>query len=105
MRAQNGTRALLLVAVPFCHLTLKCKKPLNCSYLWKDELIPTQLNHIGDHIKKRRFELKMKAGECQKILGVDKSTLTRWESGQHRPGKELWSKIVCFLGYDAAVTK
>ena len=91
--------------MPFCRVTLKCNKPLNCSYLWKNELIPTQLNHIGDHIKKRRFEVKMKAAECQRILGVDKSTLTKWESGQHQPGKVMWSKIATFLGYNPAGTK
>ncbi len=35
---------------------------------------------FGDHIKKRRFGLKMKAKDCQAFLGVDKGTLADWES-------------------------
>jgi DNA-binding transcriptional regulator YiaG len=42
----------------------------------------------------------MKAVECQKILGVDKSTLTRWENGEHKPDHVGRVKIIRFLGYD-----
>jgi DNA-binding transcriptional regulator YiaG len=91
--------------MPFCHLTLKCRKPQNCSYLWKASLYPTTPTHIGKHIKKRRFDLKLKATECQKLLGVDKSTLTNWENGKHRPSRQAHAGIVRFLGYDPAATK
>lgn len=54
-------------------------KPKNDSHLWKQGLCPTHPQHIGEWIKKRRFDLKMTAVECRKILGVDKSTLVNWE--------------------------
>jgi hypothetical protein len=57
--------------MPFCHLTLKCHKPQNCSYLWKTDRYPANPRHIGEHLKKRRFDLKMKAVDCQKLLDVD----------------------------------
>jgi DNA-binding transcriptional regulator YiaG len=67
--------------------------------LWKNQGCPTEFKHIGDHIKKRRFELKMTAVECREILGVNKDTLADWEAGRHEPGKRFKPVIVGFLGY------
>ena len=86
--------------MPFSHLTLKCAKPKNLNYLWKRDHFPEHPRHIGDHIKKQRFAQKMSAKECQRILGVDKSTLTKWEQGKHFPAREMRQRIVRFLGYD-----
>ena len=47
----------------------------------------------------RRYDLKMTAVECWKLLGVDKSALTAWEHGKHLPDHENGAKIVGFLGY------
>jgi len=44
------------------------------------------------------FDLKMRAVECRKILGVDKSTLLNWEQGRHEPNRENRKKILRFLG-------
>jgi DNA-binding transcriptional regulator YiaG len=68
--------------------------------LWKTDQYPANPRHIGEHIKKRRFDLKMPAFECQKILGVAKETLSNWERGKHEPGKEVRRRIIRFLGYD-----
>jgi DNA-binding transcriptional regulator YiaG len=83
--------------MPFCHLRLIQRKPKNDSYLWKSDHYPANPRHIGEHIKKRRFDLKMPAVECQKILGVDKSTLLNWEQGRHEPSNENRKKILEFL--------
>jgi len=40
---------------------------------------------MGEHILKQRYDLKMKAVDRRKLLGVDKSTLTKWEQGHHKP--------------------
>ena len=85
--------------MPFCHLRLKQRKPKNDSYLWKTEHYPTHPRHIGEQIKKRRFDLKMTAVECRKILGVDKATLTKWEQGKHNPSQQMRKKIARFLGH------
>ncbi len=86
--------------MPFCHLGLKLAKPKNDSYLWKFDQYPAHPRHIGEHIKKRRLDLKMPAVECQKLLGVDKSTLTRWEQGRHKPSRGMRKKITRFLGFN-----
>lgn len=54
---------------------------------------PAHPSHIGEHIKKRRFDLKLPACECQKLLGADKSTLTKWECGNHRPTRNHLARI------------
>jgi DNA-binding transcriptional regulator YiaG len=54
------------------------------------------LEHIDEEIKKRRFDLKLTAFECRKILGVDKSTLSNWEQGKHRPSREHRARIIRF---------
>jgi DNA-binding transcriptional regulator YiaG len=86
--------------MPFCHLRLIQTKPKNDSYLWKSDRYPAHPRHIGEQIKKRRFDLKMPAHECQKILGVDKGTLHDWEQGKHQPNRENLVRIIQFLGYE-----
>jgi transcriptional regulator with XRE-family HTH domain len=75
-------------------------KPKNTSYLWKPDRYPEHPKHVGEHILKRRYDKKMPAVECQKLLGVDKGTLTRWEQGKHKPSRKHLERILRFLGYD-----
>jgi DNA-binding transcriptional regulator YiaG len=84
--------------MPFCQLRLVETKPKNDSYLWKSDLYAAHPQHIGEETKKHRFDLKMTAVECRKILGVDKSTLTKWEQGRHEPNEFNRQKILRFLG-------
>jgi DNA-binding transcriptional regulator YiaG len=86
--------------MPFCHLTLTCRKPKNDNYLWKSGQYPAEPRHIGQHVKRRRFDLRMTAAECQKILGVDKGTLRDWEKGKHQPARKARERIARFLDYD-----
>ena len=30
-------------------------------------------------------------------LGVDQSTLARWEQGRHRPSRKLWERMVAMV--------
>ena len=83
--------------MPFCHLRLVETKPKNDSYLWKSELYPARPRHIDEGIKKRRFDLKMTAVKCRKILDVDKSILVNWEGGRHKPSRDNREKIAQFL--------
>ncbi len=83
----------------FFHITLRSPKPVTASYLWRIKA-PTNPAHVGEHIKKRRFELKLKSVDVRRILGVDKGTLTRWERGTHQPSKPFLQKISEFLGFN-----
>jgi DNA-binding transcriptional regulator YiaG len=83
--------------MPLCHLRLVEVKPKNDSYLWKSTLYPAHPKHIGEQIKKRRFDLKMTAVECCKILGINKSTLVNWEGRRHEPNHKNRQTIAKFL--------
>jgi transcriptional regulator with XRE-family HTH domain len=43
----------------------------------------------------------MKAVDGRKLLGVDKSTLTKWEQGKHRRSWEHPARFLRFLGIDS----
>src|SRR5262249_29104550 len=90
-------RSTALAAMPFCHLRLIEAKPKNDSYLWKPDHYPAHPAHIGEQIKKRRFDLKMTAVESCKILSVNKSTLGNWERGRFKPSRQNRKKIERFL--------
>lgn len=45
----------------------------------QNDQYPANPRHIGEHVRKRRFDLKMTAVECRKVLSVDKSTLADWD--------------------------
>ena len=78
-------------------------KPKNDSYLWKSDLYPAYPRYIGEQIKKHRFDLKMTAIECCKVLAVNKSTLVNWEQGRHKPSQEHLARISWFLGGERPV--
>jgi transcriptional regulator with XRE-family HTH domain len=77
--------------LPFCSLTLKAQKPTK---------LPTILNSVGDHIKKRRLQLGLHQAQVAEILDVDESTITNWEKNRTSPALRAIPKIIEFLGYD-----
>src|SRR5439155_25467053 len=85
--------------MPFGHLRLVQSKPKNNSYLWKSDHYPAQPKHVGEQIEKHRFDLKMPAHECQKLLGVDKTSLTNCKAVKHKPRLEMRKKIARFFEY------
>ncbi|MHB9010697.1 MAG: helix-turn-helix domain-containing protein [Ignavibacteriaceae bacterium] len=71
---------------------MHAKKPLSKAY-------PEVLKTIGDHIRKRRVELKLFQKDVSKILGVKKESIYNWENNYASPKIHLLSKIIKFLGY------
>jgi len=62
--------------------------------------IPTQLNTLGDHIRKRRLGLKMLQRDVGKQLGVDKTSVFNWEGNRSSPEIRYIPAIIQFLGYN-----
>jgi transcriptional regulator with XRE-family HTH domain len=58
------------------------------------------LETLGDHIKKRRMDLRLTQKELAKRLGVDKTTIQSWEKRRVRPSLVKIMKITEFLGCD-----
>ncbi|MCL4511355.1 MAG: helix-turn-helix domain-containing protein [Bacteroidetes bacterium] len=79
-----------MVALPFCHFEKTTKKALPKGY-------PKDLKTIGDHVRKRRLDLKLTQKEVAAILGVDECTVWNWEKNRTRPLPSLIARISEFL--------
>ena len=81
-----------MVALPFCHFEKTAKKPVSKAY-------PKDLITLGDHIRKRRLDLKLTQKQVAGVVGVDKTTVWNWESNRTEPLTKLLPTIILFLGY------
>src|SRR4029077_11783511 len=66
----------------FCRVRLNGKKP-------KDKAYPKKVTTIGDAIRKRRLELRLRQKDLAKIIGYDKTNVLNWEKGHTRPSGEF----------------
>jgi transcriptional regulator with XRE-family HTH domain len=55
---------------------------------------------LGEHLIKRRAELRLLQREVAERIGTDLFSLIHWEKGQHEPAIRFWPRIISFLGYD-----
>jgi transcriptional regulator with XRE-family HTH domain/cell division protein FtsB len=62
--------------------------------------VPTELNTVGDHIRRKRLDLKMLQREVAEQLGVCEPSLFNWEANTVSPGIEYMPAIIRFLGYN-----
>ena len=85
-------------ALPFCKVTLKAKKPISASY-------PKTLKTLGDHLRKRRLDLKLLQKDVAQKIGVDKASINNWENNRISPSLNFIPKIIEFLGYAPYDTK
>jgi transcriptional regulator with XRE-family HTH domain len=79
-------------ALPFCRVSLKGQKPIPKPY-------PRQLKTLGDHLRKKRLDLKLLQKEVALILGVDETTIDNWENNHSSPRLRHIPGIIKFLGY------
>ena len=56
--------------------------------------------NIGEHLKKRRQELKLLQKDVVEILAVTENTITNWENEKATPLVYHYPKIIAFLGYN-----
>jgi len=54
---------------------------------------------IGDHIKKRRMDLRLLQKDIAKRWNVTEETITNWENGYSIPMISYYPLIIEFLGY------
>lgn len=80
-------------ALHFCDVTLTAQKPLSESY-------PISLMTIGEHLRKRRLDLKLFQKDIAKILGVTTDTVTNWEKNRSNPTLKVMPIIINFLCYN-----
>ena len=79
--------------MPFCHVTLKARRPPDSKY-------PKELRTLGDHIRKRRLDLGLFQEHAADQIGVDEDTIYRWESNESIPQVRFIPTIIKLLGYN-----
>lgn len=73
-------------------MQLHAKKTVSKAY-------PKELRTIGDHIRKRRLDLKLTQKQVAELVGVDQTTVWNWESNRTEPLTRHLPSIIIFLGY------
>jgi DNA-binding transcriptional regulator YiaG len=61
---------------------------------------PVELNTLGDHIRKRRFDLGLSQVALARKFGVNRNAVTNWETGVQKPGLGQMPGVIEFLGYE-----
>ena len=61
---------------------------------------PKVLNTLGDHMKKRRYELGLRQIDAGKQIEVTADTILNWETNACPPSIRYMPGIIAFLGYD-----
>jgi transcriptional regulator with XRE-family HTH domain len=55
---------------------------------------------IGEHIRKRRLQLKLTLKKAARLLGTDEWSVINWEKGRTTPAVYRLPTIIRFLGYN-----
>ena len=78
--------------LPFCRMCLKAQRPVHPDY-------PKTLKTLGDHLKKRRMDLKLSQGEVARRIGAVESSVLNWEKNRAKPSLPFLPRIIELLGY------
>jgi transcriptional regulator with XRE-family HTH domain len=62
--------------------------------------IPAELNTVGDHIRRKRLDLKMLQREVAERIGVGETSVFKWEANTSQPDLKYMPAIIRFLGYN-----
>jgi DNA-binding transcriptional regulator YiaG len=60
---------------------------------------PTQPQSLGDHIRKKRMDLRISQGAVARHLGVSEDCVCYWEQNRNQPRLYQYPAIIKFLGY------
>ena len=55
---------------------------------------------MGEHLRKRRLELRLTQAQAAEHIGVNRWTVLNWEKGHTEPPVESMPSILRWLGYD-----
>ena len=79
-------------ALPFLRFEGQTGKPMPISY-------PENPVSIGDHIRKKRMELKLLQKDVAGVCGVTEDCIRNWEKNRSIPQIQFFPSISNFLGY------
>jgi transcriptional regulator with XRE-family HTH domain len=72
-------------------VALKGKKPKCPAY-------PKQIITIGDALRTKRLEIRLRQIDVARIIGCDPLTIVNWETNRCQPRKSWIANVVHFLG-------
>jgi transcriptional regulator with XRE-family HTH domain len=75
----------------FAPITLKALKPKETDF---------EPQTLGEHVRKRRLELRFTQKQAAQRIGVNPWTVLNWEKDHTEPPIESMPAIIRFLGYD-----
>jgi len=78
------------VSLPFYRWSLTARIPIR-GY-------PSTLDHIGQHLLKRRLDLGFQQKEAARRLGVHPGGLENWEYGRTSPADRFMPAVIRFWG-------
>jgi transcriptional regulator with XRE-family HTH domain len=73
-------------------MSLKAQRPVHPAY-------PPALKTLGDHLRRRRMDLKLSQEQVATKLGASETSILNWEKNRRKPSLPFIPKIVEFLGY------
>ena len=76
--------------MPYAPITLKGLKPKDTDF---------EPRSLGEHVRKRRLELRLSQKEVARRLGWSWRSVFNWENGKTNPAIESIPGIIGFLGY------
>jgi transcriptional regulator with XRE-family HTH domain len=86
--------------LPFCERVVTVERK-DISPVWtRSFAVSKQPQTIGEHLKKRRFDLGIRQSEAAKRLEVSDRTLSQWEMDRVYPTWPFQPRLVQYLGYD-----
>ena len=80
-------------ALPFIHISLTGSKPKSSDY-------PKSLKTLGDHLRKRRLDLKLLQRQVGQRIGGSVSDVWNWENNRVSPAVKFIPAMIAFLGYN-----
>lgn len=78
--------------LPFCSVTLKEK--------WHPAGYPAEPRTLGEHLKKRRLDLRLTQAQSARRIGTTRDRFRQWEGGEFEPTVSRMPNVVEFLGAD-----
>lgn len=80
------------VALPCYHPVIKNTKKI------KNPYYPKELKTLGDHLRKKRLDLKLFQKDVAKKLHTTIDTITNWEKNRCEPELRIHTKYYGFFG-------
>ena len=86
--------------LPFCDRVVNVPRK-DIAPVWTRSFpVSKQPQTIGQHLKKKRFELGIRQIEAALRLGVSNRTLSLWETDRVYPAWAFQPRLITYLGYD-----